>query len=298
MNVNPWLQAMRPRTLPLGLASALLGTVVAADAGVWSAAVALFSVLTAVSLQVLSNLANDYGDGVSGADGADRLGPVRMVGSGMIAATTMRRGLWVAALLAASSGCCLLLLAVGHQSTAVGVCLLAVLGLSAVAAAVLYTVGRRPYGYRGWGDVAVLLFFGWVGVLGTAYLHSGSLNAAAWAAATALGLLCAAVLNLNNMRDRENDAAVGKRTLAVRLGAARALHYHGCLLVAAGLCWLAYVAANRPVGPALVLLLLAVLLLGRHAWMLWRQPQPLRFNMELKYLSLSILALVLSVAVF
>ncbi|MCS2610987.1 1,4-dihydroxy-2-naphthoate octaprenyltransferase [Halomonas dongshanensis] len=243
---SAWLLAARPRTLPLACASIFLGSGLAVQEGGFQTAVLVLALVTAILLQVLSNLANDYGDAVSGADDERRIGPQRAVASGLLSLDAMRRGMWVAASGAAIAGLLLVWQALGADPLKAALFLL--FGVIALAAAVTYTVGVRhyvPYGYRGLGDLAVFVFFGLLGVLGTAYLHAQTLSMGALLPAVACGLLCAAVLNVNNVRDIESDAQSGKITLAIRLGRRRAIGYHWGLLAVAFLATLAFLLLYR-----------------------------------------------------
>lgn len=235
-----WLLAARPRTLPLACASILLGSGLAASADAFDAGVLLLALLTAVALQVLSNLANDYGDAATGADDQARIGPVRAVSSGLLSPQAMRRGMVITATVAALLGLLLLATAFGNQWTPIVTFLL--LGAASLLAAVTYTVGLggTPYGYRGLGDLSVFVFFGLLGVLGTYYLYTQQLSWLPLLPAAACGLLATAVLNVNNVRDIESDARNGKITLAVRLGRAGAIKYHWALLGMALLLTLIY----------------------------------------------------------
>lgn len=235
-----WLLAARPRTLPLACASILLGTGLAASVDAFSGAVLLLALLTAIALQILSNLANDYGDAASGADDQSRIGPVRAVSSGLLTPQAMRAGMVITAIVAALLGLLLLVTAFGNQWEKIVTFLL--LGAASLLAAVTYTVGLggAPYGYRGLGDISVFIFFGLLGVLGTYYLHLQQLSWLPWLPAAACGLLATAVLNVNNVRDIESDANNGKITLAVRLGRENAIHYHWALLGMALLLTLVY----------------------------------------------------------
>ena len=230
---SSWLLAARLRTLPLACSSVLLGSGLAAHQGSFRLGVFALCLLTAILLQVLSNFANDYGDAVSGADNAGRVGPTRAVVSGLISRQQMRAGMLGVGLAAVASGLGLLWLSFADNWHAMLVFIL--FGALALVAAVTYTVGRRPYGYVGLGDLSVFLFFGLLGVMGTHYLFSHQLQASLLLPAASCGLLATAVLNINNLRDRLPDAAAGKQTLAVRLGARWGRRYHWLLVGGAGL---------------------------------------------------------------
>lgn len=227
-----WIQALRLRTLPLALACIMLGAFLAAADGVLNWLVVILCVVTAVFLQILSNLANDYGDSVHGADHTEREGPQRAVQSGIITAREMKRAMGLFAVLSAVSGLALVIVAFGLGALPL-LLLFLLLGAAAIWAAVNYTAGKNPYGYAGLGDLFVLVFFGWVGVLGTYFLQALSLPWVLLLPATSAGLLAMAVLNVNNIRDIASDAQAGKRTIPVRLGPVKARIYHWLLLSAA-----------------------------------------------------------------
>ncbi|MFA9371828.1 MAG: 1,4-dihydroxy-2-naphthoate polyprenyltransferase [Labilibaculum antarcticum] len=224
-----WIHAFRLRTLPLALSSIFLGSFLAAADHAFSLKIFILATLTTLFLQVLSNLANDLGDSISGADNKERVGPERAVQSGVISQKEMKRMLFFFVLLSLSSG--LWLLYEGMQLISLkqgGVMLF--IGLLAIGAAINYTVGKNPYGYTGFGDLFVFLFFGLVGVLGTYFLHTGSMSWSLFLPAISVGLLSVGVLNLNNLRDVTNDAKTGKMTLVVKMGVANAKRYHLVLL--------------------------------------------------------------------
>lgn len=217
-----------------------MGTALAAADHAVRWPVAALCALTTMLLQILSNLANDYGDAQNGADlGGLRQGPARAVQSGAISAAAMRRGIVVCGLLALLSGLVLLYVAFGLDNAPVALGFLA-LGLGCIWAAYRYTAGTNPYGYAGWGDAAVFVFFGLVGVLGTYFLQAQTFRPALLLPAAALGLLANGVLTINNIRDRESDAATGKRTIPVRLGAVPARHYLTAQLAVAMLLLVAF----------------------------------------------------------
>ncbi|MCS6968197.1 MAG: 1,4-dihydroxy-2-naphthoate polyprenyltransferase [Cytophagales bacterium] len=238
-SVKDWIEAFRLRTLPLALSSVLLGNWLAAAEGAFRWSVFLLTALTTLLLQILSNLANDYGDAVHGADLVkERKGPARAVQSGKISRSAMKRAILVCSLLALLSGLALLFISLGTQNPIFWIFLLT--GLVAIAAAITYTVGAHPYGYAGLGDLAVLIFFGWVGVIGAYYLQTLHFTPTLFLPATACGLLAVAVLNINNIRDIESDKKAGKRSLPVRIGVENAVLYHWLLLLGAIVCCIAY----------------------------------------------------------
>ena len=203
-----WILGARLRTLPAAVVPVIVGTSVAAGGEIiwWRAAAAL---VVAVALQVATNYANDLSDGVRGTDGPQRVGPVRLVGSGMASPAEVRVAMLAAFAVAAVAGLTL--------AAAVTPWLLLVGGAS-IAAGWLYTGGPRPYGYLGLGELFVFTFFGLVATVGSTYIHQQEVPAVAWPAAVAVGFLACALLVVNNLRDRPADAESGKRTLAVRLG--------------------------------------------------------------------------------
>ncbi len=226
--VQVWLAATRPRTLPLALSSIGMGSFLAAWQNSFSWIVFLFAALTTVFLQVLSNLANDYGDFVHGADSITREGPSRAVQSGAIPAKTMKIALAIFIMLSLFSGLMLLISALGTKDHLFVVFF--ALGILAILAAIAYTNGKKPYGYLGLGDVFVLIFFGLLGVLGTYYLHAKNLHWSLIMPAASCGLFATAVLNVNNIRDIKSDEEAGKKSIPVRIGKEKAGYYHGFLL--------------------------------------------------------------------
>lgn len=214
-NTKNWLKAARLRTLPLAAGGILLGGFLAAYEFSFSLPILLLALFTAILLQILSNLANDYGDFQKGTDqAADRQD--RALASGAISISAMKKALWVVGSLTLVCGIALLILA--FRKTDLLFLLWLVIGLAAIAAALNYTMGKKAYGYYGLGDLFVLLFFGPVAVGGTYFLMTQQLPFNAFVPALAFGFLCVAVLNINNLRDIESDAAAGKKTLVVRMG--------------------------------------------------------------------------------
>lgn len=226
---------MRLRTLPLATASITLGSFLAAAENSFSLRVALLCFATAILLQILSNLANDYGDTVHGADSSNRVGPKRLTQTGEISIKAMRAALLIFVLLSLIVGYFL----VRGEGPAFYLA-----GLAAIGAAIAYTAGPKPYGYAGYGDIFVFVFFGLVGVFGTYYLHAHRLNWHIIFPAISCGFFCVAVLNINNMRDRHSDKLAGKITLPVRLGEKKARIYHWILLTSGVGAALVYILMN------------------------------------------------------
>jgi 1,4-dihydroxy-2-naphthoate polyprenyltransferase len=233
MNTKVWLSAFRLRTLPLSLSCIGMAGFLAARVEKFNGLIFTFCCLTTIFLQVLSNLANDYGDSVNGADHTGRKGPQRAVQSGAISLFQMRKAVILFCVLSLVSG--ILLLWFSFGSNWKGIIAFFGLGLLSIAAAIGYTVGKRPYGYIGLGDISVLVFFGLVGVLGSYYLFTHEYVWREVFPALSCGLFAIAVLNINNIRDIESDKAAGKYSIPVRIGKEKAAIYHWFLLIG-GLC--------------------------------------------------------------
>lgn len=236
---NAWIKALRLRTLPLALASISMGGFLAAAHGSFKLDIFLLCVLTTVLLQVLSNLANDYGDYENGADLVGRIGPERAVQSGVISPEKMKSAIILFSILSLVSGIYLLYISTVFKSVNTFGFFLA-LGIVSIVASIKYTAGKNPYGYSGLGDIAVLIFFGWVGVCGSFFLQTGMLTVEVLLPATSCGLFATGVLNINNIRDIESDTKAGKRTIPSRLGKEKATYYHISLLSIGFLCAVFY----------------------------------------------------------
>ena len=285
--LRPWLLAARPRTLLLAVASIGMGILLAVSRGQADLAVGALCLLTAVLLQVLSNLANDYGDSLHGADNAERVGPQRAVQGGLVSLAAMRGAVVVTAGLAVISGSALIVVALGLDKLLLSLVFVA-LGGAAVWAAIAYTATANPYGYVGLGDLMVFLFFGWAAVLGTYYLQAERLSWALLLPATVSGLLATAVLNVNNIRDLESDKKVGKNSLPVRLGPRRARLYHTLLLLGSSLAAFAYVLLTYT-SAWQFLFVLALPLLVLNGVRVWRGRDPAVLDPLLKQMSITAL---------
>ena len=246
--LRAWLLAIRPKTLPAAVAPVILGTAIAARLGGFALGPAAAALLGALMLQIASNLANDIFDNEKGADQPDRLGPTRVVSSGLLSVREVLIGLCVVVFVAVCAGAYL----VGVAGPTI-----AVVGIVAALSAIAYTAGPFPLGYHGLGELFVFVFFGPVAVAGTAFVQMGSLPSVVWYAGVSQGALAANILVVNNLRDVEQDNRAGKRTLAVRFGERFCLAQYAALLgvayVMPVVLWLARGAGWSVLAPLLTL---------------------------------------------
>ncbi|WP_339649790.1 1,4-dihydroxy-2-naphthoate octaprenyltransferase [uncultured Salegentibacter sp.] len=233
--INSWISAARLRTLPLSVSGIIVGTTIAVEQGIFSISIFSLALATTLGLQVLSNFANDYGDGVKGTDNEDRVGPQRAIQSGLISQKEMFQGIVITAIVTLLFAVLLIYAAFGKENLGYALFFF-LLGVGAIAAAIKYTVGKSAYGYRGLGDVFVFIFFGLVAVYGSYFLYAHQWNWLVILPSFSIGFLSMGVLNLNNMRDRISDEKAGKNTLVVKLGAKNAKNYHYALILGAILC--------------------------------------------------------------
>lgn len=287
-----WIKAFRLRTLPLSLSATILGSFLGFAEGHFKWGVFIFGTVTTLFLQILSNLANDYGDAVKGTDNDDRLGPLRVTQAGLVSRRQMRWMIGVFVMLSLLSGSLLIWTGL-RGGEMLGYAIFFLLGFSAIFAAIKYTIGKRPYGYVGLGDVMVFIFFGILGVAGTYFLHTGTFDPAILMPASSVGLLSMGVLNLNNLRDHENDAENGKFTLVVRMGVPWAKVYHVILLVGAFLLALGYTLLRFD-SYVQLLLLVPVPLLVSDVKKVVENTVPVELNAELKKLAMATLLFSLS----
>lgn len=289
MEIKLWLRAFRLRTLPLALSSIAMGGFLAASVKTFQWDIFLLCVSTTILLQVLSNLANDYGDSVHGADSPDRKGPLRAVQSGKISASRMKAAIVVFVILSFSSGISLLFVAFGLNWNAILFFL--GLGILSIIAAIAYTVGKRPYGYAGLGDISVFIFFGLIGVLGSLYLFLHELKWEYVFPAISCGVFAVGVLNINNIRDIESDQKAGKYSVPVRIGKSMAVLYHWTLIITGLASALLFVLRNytSPVQFLFLISAPAFFLIGKNV----QQKSSQELDPYLKFMALSTLLFVL-----
>ena len=230
--LKPWLSAIRLRTLPLSVSGIIIGTCFAYYNGHFNILILILAILTTISLQILSNLANDYGDGIKGTDNDNRVGPKRAIQSGTISPDQMFEAIKINILVIILLVFLLIYTSFGKSHFLYTILFIGLAGVS-VYAAMSYTIGNKAYGYKGLGDVFVFIFFGFVSVVGSYFLYTRQLDHQVFLPAIIVGLLSVGVLNLNNMRDIESDKKSNKNTLAVKLGKEKARIYHLFLIIGA-----------------------------------------------------------------
>ncbi|MFX0558048.1 1,4-dihydroxy-2-naphthoate octaprenyltransferase [Maribacter sp. CXY002] len=235
-----WIKAARPRTLPLSISGILVGTALAGYYGSVDYIVFCLALLTTIGFQITSNFANDYGDGVKGTDNDKRIGPKRVIQSGLITAKELKRGIIISVVICLLLVFSLLFTAFGMHNMLFSLVFL-LLGFLSIWAALKYTLGESAYGYHGLGDLFVFIFFGLVGVIGSMFLYIKEIPPLSLLPAVSMGLLSVGVLNLNNLRDYESDKDAGKNTIIVKIGFLNGKVYHYFLLIISFICLLFFV---------------------------------------------------------
>lgn len=290
--VLAWVNAARLRTLPLSVSGILVGSGYAVYQGNFNWMIFGLAILTTLLFQILSNFANDYGDGVKGTDNEERLGPQRAFQSGKISRQNFKSGLIITSILSFISATSLILLAFGFENTLLSLGFF-VLGILAIWAAIKYTVGDSAYGYRGMGDVFVFLFFGLVSVCGSYALFSKTIDAMIIFGGIGIGMLSTAVLNLNNMRDFKSDKNVGKNTLVVLLGQKTSKYYHA-ILISLGIIMMISFYISAGFSKWIYLSLITALILQKHLIFVLRNKIPKNLDPELKKVALSTFGIALA----
>ncbi|MDY0780008.1 1,4-dihydroxy-2-naphthoate octaprenyltransferase [Tenacibaculum sp. IB213877] len=290
-----YIKAARLRTLPLSVSGIIVGSALGYEFAYlnnpncikgyfWLTPIFWLAILTTIGFQVLSNFANDYGDGVKGTD-AEREGEQRMVASGAISPKQMKTAMIVTTILTLIVALLLIYVSFGKDNFLYSLLFFG-LGIASIAAAIKYTVGKSAYGYSGFGDVFVFIFFGLLAVVGTYFLYTKRLNFTIFLPAFSVGLLSTAVLNLNNMRDRKNDAKAGKNTLVVKIGSEFAKYYHYYLIIASFLFAMLYVVIHFH-SPQQFLFVLAYIPLIKHIIFVSKNKNEALLDGELKKVALS-----------
>jgi 1,4-dihydroxy-2-naphthoate octaprenyltransferase len=286
-----WIQAARLRTLPLSVSGIILGSFYAMSQSMFNWKIVIFALTTTLGLQILSNFANDYGDGMKGTDNEDRIGPKRAIQSGVISPQAMKKAMFLTSVLTLFSA--ILLIYCSFKNNHLGFSFFFLfLGILAIASAIRYTVGSNAYGYRGYGDVFVFVFFGLVSTIGIYFMFAKSLENGylLFLPATAIGFLSVGVLNLNNMRDESSDRKVGKNTIVVKIGGAKAKNYHYFLIISAMVLVLVFAYLNDFHFDQ-YLFIFAYIPLVKHLRTVYKNKDPRALDPELKKVALSTFAL-------
>ena len=278
-----WIQAARLRTLPLSISGILVASAYAYYQHTFNWIIFILALLTTLSFQILSNFANDYGDGIKGTD-ANRIGEKRLVASGDITSAQMKQAIITNGIIAFVLAIALIYFAFGQENFVYSLTFL-VLGIASISAAIKYTVGNNAYGYSGFGDVFVFLFFGLVAVIGSNFLYSKSIDFKLFLPAIAIGMLSTAVLNLNNMRDVENDRIANKNTLIVKFGLKFGLWYQRILIFIPIVLYVVFLFGfnNKLSGFTLLFIYLAI----SHHLTITKIVDPKDFDPHLKKVALS-----------
>ena len=283
--LKSFINAARLRTLPLSLSGIIVGSFLAFADGFFDWRICLLALITTIGFQVLSNFANDYGDGIKGTDNADRIGPKRALQSGAISPKQMLNAIKITGGITFVVALILIYISFGKENLTYFFLFL-VFGVASLVAAIKYTMGNKAYGYSGYGDVFVFLFFGWLSVVGSYFLYTKQLDLTVFLPATSIGMLSAGVLNLNNIRDRESDAKSNKITLVVKIGEEFAKYYHYYLLIFSFLLALLYNALHYK---SLIqfIFVIAFIPIFRHLFTVYKNKDAKLLDPELKKLALS-----------
>lgn len=280
-----WIEAARIRTLPLSVSGIILGSFYAMSQSQFNWKIVFFALLTTLGLQILSNFANDYGDGVKGTDNADRIGPMRTVQSGVISPKQMKNAMILTSVLTLLSAILLIYSSFKEQYMLFSFAFL-LLGFLAIASAIRYTVGNTAYGYRGYGDIFVFVFFGLVSTLGIYFMFMKEIDNLLILPAVAIGFLSVGVLNLNNMRDEASDRKSNKNTIVVKIGGQKAKIYHYFLVISAMILVLIFAILDDFQFDQYIFLIVYYPL-TTHLIRVYKNTEPRALDPELKRLALS-----------
>ncbi len=283
--VKHYIKAARLRTLPLSVSGIIIGSFLAYSKGFNNIIIVILALLTTIGFQILSNFANDYGDGVKGTDNENRIGPDRALQSGIITPKQMLNAIIITGFITFLIALGLIYVAFGKDNFLYSIVFL-LLGISSIGAAIKYTMGENAYGYSGFGDVFVFIFFGLLSVCGSYFLFTKQLDFSVFLPAISVGLLSNGVLNLNNMRDISNDKKANKNTLVVKLGSKNAKNYHYVLLIGSLLFAITYTLYNYQSFKQF-LFIIAFIPILKHLITVVKISEPKYFDPELKKLALS-----------
>jgi 1,4-dihydroxy-2-naphthoate octaprenyltransferase len=285
--IKIWIEAFRLRTLPLSVSGIILGSLLALSINKFDWTIFTLAFTTTLFLQILSNLANDFGDFVSGKDNENRIGPARTMQSGKIKKAEMITLIIIFTVFSLITGIWLIIEGTKELDT-IAVFTYLGLGIGAIIAAMKYTMGKNPYGYRGLGDLFVFIFFGLVAVMGTYFLHTNELGLEILLPASTIGLMSVAVLNMNNLRDYTSDKESGKKTIVVMIGQRNGKLYQLIILTISQILPAIYIVLTKE-SLWSFMYLLCVPILFKHILFTFKNTQPLELDPELKKIALTTL---------
>lgn len=283
--LNSFIKAARLRTLPLSVSGIIVGSFLAFADGFFVWEICVLSLCTTIGFQILSNFANDYGDGLKGTDNNNRIGPKRALQSGLISPKQMINAIRITGVITFLLAVALIYVAFGNEYLSYFFLFL-VFGIASIIAALKYTMGKKAYGYSGYGDIFVFLFFGWLSAVGSYFLYAKHLDFTIFLPATSIGFLSVGVLNLNNMRDRESDTRAKKKTIVVKIGEEFSKYYHYYLLIGSFLLAFLFVTLNYS-SPKQFIFIIAFIPIFKHLHTVYQNNEARLLDPELKKLALS-----------
>ena len=289
MNLNSikklryWIQASRIETLPLSISGIMVGSFFAFYNYGFDKIIFVLSIITAISFQILSNLANDYGDGILGTD-KNRIGPKRVIASGKLTLEELKKGIIINVFISITLSYSLI--KYSFKNGYLFIVIFLFLSLFSILAAIKYTMGKTPYGYYGFGDIFVFIFFGLLSVFGSYFLQTKSIDYEVFILGSIIGFLCVGVLNLNNIRDIENDSKMNKKTIPVRIGFNNAKFYHFFLIIASILLIFTFTTKFK-ISNNLIFIIVGILPISFHLFKVNQAKSPLEFKPLLKQLAIS-----------
>jgi len=283
--IKHYIDAARLRTLPLSVSGIIIGSFIAASQNYFNWLICVLALFTTVGFQIISNFANDYGDGVKGTDNNERIGPKRAIQSGVITPKQMLNAIKISIAITLVIAMLLIYISFGKDDF-INLSIFFILGILSIGAAIKYTVGNKAYGYSGFGDLFVFLFFGLLSVCGSYFLYTKQLDFTIFLPAFSVGFLSIGVLNLNNMRDINSDIKSSKRTLVVKIGSEFAKYYHYYLLISSLLFALIYNVIHFK-SPIQFLFIIAYIPIFKHFIVVYKNKIPKLLDPELKKLALS-----------
>nr|WP_111709315.1 1,4-dihydroxy-2-naphthoate polyprenyltransferase [Lutibacter citreus] len=283
--IKHYIEAARLRTLPLSVSGIIVGSSIAAFQNIFNWKIFVLALLTTIGFQIISNFANDYGDGVKGTDNDNRIGPKRAIQSGVISPNQMLLAIKISVIITFFIAILLIYTSFGKDDF-LNLFVFFILGVLSIVAAIKYTMGKKAYGYSGFGDFFVFVFFGIVSVVGSYYLQTKELNTFVLLPAVTIGFLSIGVLNLNNMRDRESDIKTNKNTIAVKIGSENAKYYHYFLLITSFLFTLVFTIINYK-SVYQFLFVVAYIPIIKHFIVVFKNKESKLLDPELKKLAIS-----------